>query len=120
MLLAGVFSCDVGCPPTDRSQDQQLHDLFSILAFPSFTAGVFICGLSLSRNASWRGFGIYSLLTAMLSLVLLIAMVQSEASRDGTGMYQRLYLGVLFLWLVAMSVRQLMQLDTGKIEQTAT
>lgn len=106
MFFAGVFSCDVGCPPTGRSFDQKLHDLFSILAFPAFTAGVFTCGLSLSRTASWRRFGIYSLATAVLSLILLVAMVQSEASREGTGVYQRLYLGVLFLWLIAMSLRQ--------------
>ena len=119
MLLAGVFSCDVGCPTSDRSPDQKLHDLFSILAFPAFTAGVFTWGLSLSRIASWRRFGIYSLATATLSLVLLVAMVQSEASREGTGTYQRLYLGILFLWLVAMSVRQLMEFKIAKTKQVA-
>ena len=120
MFFAGVFSCDVGCPLTDRSLDQELHDLFSVLAFPAFTLGVFTCGLSLSRTASWRRFGIYSLVTASLSLILLVAMVQSEASREGTGMYQRLYLGVLFLWLMAMSVRQLREIGNGKTGQTAT
>jgi len=107
MFFAGVFSCDVGCPPYERSVDQKLHDLFSILAFPAFTAGVFTWGLSLSRIVGWRRFGIYSLVTAGLSLILLVVMVQSEASREGTGLYQRLYLGVLFLWLMAMSARQL-------------
>ena len=120
MFLAGVFSCDVGCPPSERSVDQKLHDLFSILAFPAFTAGVFTWGLSLSRIASWRRFGTYSLVTASLSLLLLVAMVQSEASREGTGMYQRLYLGVLFIWLMAMSVRQLREIGNGKTRQTAT
>jgi hypothetical membrane protein len=119
MFLAGVFSCDVGCPPSERSVDQKLHDLFSILAFPAFTAGVFTWGLSLSRIAGWRRFGIYSLVTASLSLLLLVAMVQSEASREGTGMYQRLYLGVLFLWLMAMSVRQLREIGNAKTGQTA-
>ena len=117
MFFAGVFSCDVGCPVSDRSSDQKLHDLFSIIAFPALTAGVFICGLSLSRTANWRRFGVYSLATAVSSLVLLVAMVQSESSRDGTGMYQRLYLGVLFLWLMAMSVRQLMEIGNGKNPQ---
>jgi hypothetical protein len=119
MFLAGVFSCDVGCPPSDRSVDQKLHDLFSILAFPSFTAGVFTWGLSLSRIAGWRRFGIYSLVTASLSLILLLMMVQSEASRAGTGTYQRLYLGVLFLWLMAMSAKQLREIGYGKAGQIA-
>ncbi len=106
MFFAGVFSCDVGCSPSEPTLDQKLHDVFSIIAFPAFTAGVFFWGLSLFRNASWHRFGIYSLVTAGLSLVLLVAMVQSEATREGTGMYQRLYLGILFLWLMVMSVRQ--------------
>lgn len=119
MFLAGVFSCDVGCPTSERSVDQKLHDLFSVLAFPAFTAGVFTWGLLLSRTASWRRFGIYSLVTASLSLLLLVAMVRSEASREGTGMYQRLYLGVLFLWLMAMSANQLRKIGNGKTGQTA-
>ncbi len=117
MFFAGVFSCDVGCPLTERSFNQELHDLFSIVAFPAFTAGVFTCGLSLSRTTSWRRFGIYSLVTAVLSLILLVAMVQSESSREGTGIYQRLYLGVLFLWLMVMSVRQFMGFSNEKTGQ---
>jgi hypothetical membrane protein len=119
MFFAGVFSCDVGCPPSGRSVDQKLHDLFSVLAFPAFTAGVFTWGISLFRIVGWRRFGIYSLVTAGLSLILLVAMVQSEASREGTGLYQRLYLGVLFLWLMAMSVRQLRETGNEKSGQTA-
>lgn len=118
MFLAGVFPCDVGCSPSVPSTDQKLHDLFSVLAFPSFTAGVFFWGLSLLRNTSWRRFGIYTLGTAVLSLVLLIAMIQSEASREGTGVYQRLYLGVLFLWLMVLSVRLSRKLKNGGTQTT--
>ena len=119
MFLAGVFSCDVGCSPPEPSLNQKLHDFFSILAFPAFTAGVFVWGLSLCRDASWRRFGVYSLLTAGLSLVLLVAMVQSEASREGTGTYQRMYLGALFLWLMAMSARQWRELGGNETGQAA-
>ena len=119
MFLAGVFPCDLGCSPPEPTPDQKLHDLFSILAFPSFTAGVFFWGLSLFRNASWRRFGIYTLGTASLSLVLLIVMIQSEASREGTGTYQRLYLGVLFLWLMMLSARLSRKLEIGGTERAA-
>lgn len=119
MFLAGVFPCDVGCSPPEPTLNQKLHDLFSILAFPSFTAGVFFWGLSLFHNASWRRFGIYTLGTAILSLVFLIVMIQSEASREGTGTYQRLYLGVLFLWLIMLSVRLSRKLTIGGTERAA-
>lgn len=119
MFLAGVFPCDVGCSPPDPTPDQKLHDFFSILAFPSFTAGVFFWGLFLFRDASWRRFGIYALGTAILSLVLLILMILSEASREGTGAYQRLYLGALFLWLMILSARLLTRLQSDGAEKTA-
>jgi len=119
MFLAGVFPCDLGCSPTVPTPHQELHDLFSILAFPSFTAGVFFWGLSLYRNASWCRFGIYTIGTAILSLVLLIAMIQSEASRESTGTYQRLYLGVLFLWLIMLSARLSRKFEIGATEKAA-
>ena len=105
VFLAGVFSCDVGCPIADRSPEQQLHDLVSIIAFPVFVLGVAVWGCHFFRLAGWRRFGQYSLVTAGVSVVLLVAMVQSEASRIGTGLYQRLFLGVLFLWLAVLAIR---------------
>ena len=76
-----------------------------------------LLGTALFRTASWRRFGIYSLVTAVSSLVLLVAMVESESSREGTGMYQRLYLGVLFLWFMAISVRQLIEFKDSDSSQ---
>lgn len=105
VFLAGVFSCDTGCLPDDPSPAQKMHDLVSILAFPAFTLGVFSWGVSFFRIREWRRFGIFSLASAALSVVFLVLMVQSEATRDATGAYQRLFLGVLFLWMTLLSVR---------------
>lgn len=105
VFLAGVFSCDVGCMPDNPSTAQKMHDLVSILAFPAFTLGVFAWGISFIRMRAWRVFGIYSLVSAALSVVFLVLMVQSEATRDATGLYQRLFLGVLFLWMTLLSIR---------------
>lgn len=105
LFLAGVYSCDVGCSPVDPSRDQRLHDLVSIIAFPAFILGVLIWGLAFCRQIDWRGFGVYSLVTAVISVFLLVVMVQSEATRDGTGAYQRLFLAVLFVWLMALAIR---------------
>lgn len=105
VFVAGVFSCDAGCLPDDPSPTQRMHDLVSIIAFPAFTLGVFAWGASFCRMREWRGFGIYSLVSAALSVVFLALMVQSEATRDGTGTFQRLFLGTLFLWMVLLSIQ---------------
>lgn len=105
LFLAGVYSCDAGCSPTDASSEQVLHDLVSVVAFPAFALAVAIWGFHFLRRPTWRGFGLYSIGTVVLSIALLVLMVQSEASRDSTGVYQRLFLGVLFVWMIALSLR---------------
>ena len=103
VFFAGVYSCDAGCPPVNATPEQKLHDVAS-LALPAFTLGVAAWGVYFCQVLRWRHFGIYSLITAAFSVILLMAMVQSEASRDGTGVYQRLFLGVLFIWMIALAV----------------
>lgn len=105
VFLAGVFSCDAGCLTDDPSPTQSMHDLVSVIAFPAFTLGVLAWGTSFCRTHEWRAFGIYSVASAALSIVFLVLMVRSEAARDGTGLYQRLFLGVLFLWMASLSIR---------------
>jgi len=107
LFLAGVFSCDTGCPTTGGSSEQQLHDLVSVIAFPAFIVGVSAWGVQFLRAREWRLFGVYSLLTSASAVGLLVIMVESEATRDGTGLYQRLFLAVLFLWLIVLAGRLL-------------
>lgn len=104
VFFAGVYSCDVGCPLTNRSPEQKLHDVAS-LALPAFTLGVAAWGVFFCRLNQWRRFGFYSLASAFFSLVILVLMIRSEMSRDGTGLYQRLFLGILFIWMIALALR---------------
>lgn len=104
MLLVGLFSCDAGCPTENQSGEQIMHDIASIVAFPAFTLGVTVWGTSLYRTPGWRSFGIYSLASSAVSIVVFVAMIQSEAERNGTGLYQRLFLGTLFVWLAIWAI----------------
>ncbi|MCH9694847.1 MAG: DUF998 domain-containing protein [Gammaproteobacteria bacterium] len=114
VFFAGIFSCDVGCPVTGRSLQQELHDVASV-ALPAFTLGAFAWGAYFFQAPRWRRFGVYSLLSASLSVVLLLAMVQSEATRSGTGVYQRLFLGVLFAWMIALAIRLWRRVDIAHV-----
>ncbi len=105
LSFAGIYSCDVGCSPANPTKEQNLHDLVSIIAFPAFILGVIVWGVMFLRDAGWRRFGAYSLVSGFASIVVLIAMIQSEATREGTGILQRLFLVILFAWLAALSIR---------------
>lgn len=105
MFTAGVFSCDVTCTPAVPTLEQRLHGIVSIVAFPSLILGALVWGLFFLRISHWRRFGFYSLATAALSVVLLVAMVASTETRSGTGVLQRLLLGSLFLWLALTAAR---------------
>lgn len=105
LALAGLYSCDVGCSPAEPSPDQKLHDLVSVIAFPAFIVGVMAWGAMFLRHRGSRLFGAYSIASALVSTGVLVAMVQSEATRDGTGLLQRLFLAILFAWLIALSIR---------------
>ncbi len=104
VFFAGVYSCDAGCPLINRSPEQKLHDVAS-LALPVFTLGVAAWGVFFCRISQWRRFGFYSLASAFFSVVILVLMIRSESSRDGTGLYQRLFLSVLFVWMIALALR---------------
>lgn len=107
MFAAGVFSCDTGCTPEVPTSAQRLHDLASTLAFPSLILATLVWGLHLRRDPAWRRFGLYSLGTGGLCVVLLFAMVASVETRTGTGLLQRLLLGALFLWMALLATRLL-------------
>lgn len=114
LSLAGIYSCDPGCSPANPTREQELHDLVSMIAFPAFIIGVVVWGAMFLRDVGWRGFGTYSLVSGVGSVGVLVAMVQSEATREGTGILQRLFLAILFAWLVALSIR--LQRDPPSIE----
>lgn len=120
LFLAGVYSCDLGCSPTNPTPEQKLHDLVSIIAFPAFILGVMVWGVMFLRDAGWRRFGVYSLVSGFASIVVLVAMVQSEATREGTGTLQRLFLAILFAWLVALSIRLQRPGDTRDQSSTSS
>lgn len=119
VFLAGIFSCDSGCPTENGTRAQQLHDLVSVIAFPAFILGVATWGVSFLRHADWRPFGLYSVATSVLAVILLVLMIRSEASRENTGTYQSLFLGVLFLWLIAASWRLWRRYGSGERERAA-
>jgi hypothetical membrane protein len=97
LIVVGFFSCDEGCP-REGSLENNIHDQISGPIFLCAILGSLLLGLTFRRLPNWRKLWLYSIVSAILSFVFLIALIASLDSHRLTGMWQRLLLLTLFLW----------------------
>ncbi|HMG93338.1 MAG TPA: DUF998 domain-containing protein [Chryseolinea sp.] len=97
MTVVGFFSCDEGCP-REGSLENNMHDQISGPIFLCAILGSLLLGFTFRRLPYWRKLWLYSISSAILSFVFLIALIDSLDSFQFTGMWQRLLLLTLFLW----------------------
>ena len=96
--VAGVFSCDLGCPVSGGTIENQIHNVIGPACFLCLIAGTGILGWTFRRLPAWRSLSAYSLATSAIAFVFFLGLVSSLESRLLTGLWQRLMLGTLFLW----------------------
>jgi hypothetical protein len=82
-----------------------LHDRVSLLAFLVGIAGLALWARVFRRLPAWRSLATYSAVSSVLALGLLIAIGLSIQTRAFTGVWQRLFLGTLYLWCAVVGVR---------------
>jgi hypothetical membrane protein len=100
MIVVGIFSNDFPELPEEAgSLSNRIHDQVSLLMFLSVIIGILMLGISFRKLPSWRSIWIYSVLSSLISLGLLIALINSIPSLKYTGMWQRLFLLSIFLWM---------------------
>tara|TARA_Y100001980_G_C14556878_1_gene352150 strand:+ start:1619 stop:2239 length:621 start_codon:yes stop_codon:yes gene_type:complete len=104
VLLAGLFSCDAGCPDVG-SNENNTHNQVSAVAFFSAIIGTGILSISFRSQADWKPVWIYSFLTFIASTGFLAAMINSFEASTHNGMWQRLLLLTLFIWFGVVGVR---------------
>ena len=104
VFLAGVF-------PTDaiNAEGQVLsptiagtvHIVVSLLAFLLIIAAMFVLSMTFKQNVRWRSFWPISLVLAFAALVTFFL------TSDGqwAGLYQRVFIGTIVLWLVLAAIR---------------
>ncbi len=106
VVLMAFFPCDPGCPRVPTSRAGMAHGLLGLLgALALATAAVF---LSFGWWPVQQSFAIYSLVTALLSLFLLVTLMVLQTPQ-WQGMLQRFYAAVAFGWVLALSVVLLVQ-----------
>jgi len=105
VAISGFVSCDPGCPQAGGSLENFIHDKIAPISFLCLIAATGILGVSFRRIPEWRSLSLYSGLTSVIALALLIALVGSLETRALTGLWQRLMLSALFLWTAVLGYR---------------
>ncbi len=103
LVTAGIF--------TDAPSTVAIHSLASIVGLVSTISAFIVIGLGLRRTSQWRGWGTYSLVTAVVTLVLVAVMFW--AFRPGTplapakvgGLIQRVVSVETLAWYVVFGWR---------------
>lgn len=105
-VLMAFFPCDPGCPRLPVSRMGMAHGLLGLLGSCALIVTIVLFGV-----IYWPlgpAIALYSLLTGLLAAVLLATLIAFEMpSRQG--LVQRLYVGVTFGWVSALSVSFLLQ-----------
>lgn len=118
MLLATWYSCDSGCNPSVPSTNQIIHNVIAGIKFPSLIVAIVIFGIQALRNNISKIFGIFSIASAILVLSVMAMFTVSVATREHTGEYQRLFIGLAYVWLASLSFRlnQFMSVGGGRVQ----
>lgn len=100
----GVFPCDHGCLPVDPSFSQRMHNFSAVLNAFSLVAAGFLFFIAAPKVLPSRWFRWYSLISAVFGLLFLLMLRAAIPSGGGIGLFQRLSMGVLNVWLLVLSV----------------
>ena len=105
VAISGLVSCDPGCPAVGGTTANFIHDKIAPISFLCLIAATGILSVQFRRLPVWRSRSVYSGLTSLAALLLLVALVGSLETRALTGLWQRLMLGSLFLWTTVVGFR---------------
>lgn len=98
---AALFPCSPGCDPGTSAS----HFMGGAIGVGLLLAP-FAFWLTLRKDSRWQGYDTYSLVTGVLVLAL-FTVGFSGMTRPWDGLGQRVWTGILFLWIVVMAVHLL-------------
>ena len=98
VVLAGLFSCDAGCPQSGGTIRNTIHNRVAPTAFLSIIAATLVLGIAFRSSPRARRLWPYSVISGALALVFLALLVGSLETRILTGLWQRLMIATLLLW----------------------
>ena len=106
-LLAAVLPCDPGCSASGSSMVQIAHSLDALISFVGLAVAPLLFWHSSKTLLLWSKTAVWSLRVAVGSIPLLIAYLTIEvlSLSPYTGLLQRIFLGLLFAWMIMIAVR---------------
>jgi len=120
LLIAGIGLAVAGLARNDCSSEldacaarveagivswhHTLHDNVSLVIFLSLVIAPLILARAFHRTDGWRDLRVYSILTGLLTLVLLISYVAASGTSEN-GLVQRVFVSVPFLWIGVLGYR---------------
>lgn len=103
MILATWISCDSSCTPNEPSPDQIAHNIIAAVKFPALHLAMIIFAVQLLKRGNNKPAAYWSIFAFIASGLFMLLFVGSVKSREYTGIYQRLFIGSLYIWLIAFS-----------------
>ena len=102
--LNGIFHCDASCEGLTAAG--KLHLVTGVAGFLSMIIGLFVVRRRMVGTEIWRGWARYTLVTASLSVVGLIAFIAVDSDLESTiaGLVQRLFVALFLLWLAVTGI----------------
>ena len=101
-LLAGLFPMDF--PGPIRTTSGRLHALGGAVTFPLWVLGTVLFSLAIRRDSHWARSAGRLFAIAIMSVGMLGVTVLSVGLLGFGGYAQRLLIGLLFAWMIAVAV----------------
>jgi hypothetical membrane protein len=106
LVVSGIFATD---PPqggaTSMTTSGAIHDFAFLLILAAIVGACFVFARRFRREATWRGYGLYSTITGLLVLGLLAAFILQGDGAPVAGLLQRILVAVFFLWVEVIALR---------------
>lgn len=111
---SGLFRCAPGCDGDSFSNSA--HTVITHIGLGALVAATLVLPFRLAVDARWRGLRAYSWLTGIAAAAIFFI---GFARFGGAGLGQRLFIGLLFLWLAVMAARLLLLARPAQSEPAA-
>jgi hypothetical membrane protein len=120
LMIAGVSIVIAGLARNDCSSEltacanrvdagqvswhHSIHDTISLVIFLALVAAPLVLARAVRGDDRWRDLRVYSVITGIVTLVLLVLFISSAAG-SWNGALERVFISVPFLWIAVMGFR---------------
>ncbi len=107
----GIFPCAPGCanPWETGSLTGMMHTVTSYVGYIAILVAMLVISQRLGKDKHWLNYRSFSIAIGLISIgaFLLLSFVLSGLLISWAGAFQRLRHGIVFLWIIVMSIRLL-------------